>query len=134
VDRARLIRRLPEPYAETLRLLDSRHGEAIAERLGIEPEAVGPMIELAEAKLARLSLQLAPAADDNRRMVRARTKLESPFVSPDRARGPVGSAPTVSQQNLYLDDDAEVHQRGGIGPSLTRISTTARFESLPPVE
>jgi hypothetical protein len=54
VDRATLIRRLPTPYAEALRLHDRGLDGAIPERLAIEPEAVQPLIALAEAKLARL--------------------------------------------------------------------------------
>jgi DNA-directed RNA polymerase specialized sigma24 family protein len=49
-----MLRRLPEPYAEAIRLHDSGQDDAIAERLGIESESVGPLIEVAEAKLARL--------------------------------------------------------------------------------
>jgi hypothetical protein len=45
---------LPEPYAEALRLHDLGRDHAIAGSLGIEPEAVASLIELAEAKLARL--------------------------------------------------------------------------------
>lgn len=55
-----MLRRLPEPYAEALRLHDMGQDGAIAERLGIEPEAVGPLIELAEAKLARLQVTREP--------------------------------------------------------------------------
>ncbi|MCI0633853.1 MAG: hypothetical protein L0206_08065 [Actinobacteria bacterium] len=54
MDRECLLLRLPEPYAEALRLHDAGRDDAIAERLGIEREAVGPLIRLAEAKLVRL--------------------------------------------------------------------------------
>lgn len=54
MDRATGILRLPEPYAEALRLHDLGRDHEIAGRLGIEARAVGPLIELAEAKLARL--------------------------------------------------------------------------------
>jgi hypothetical protein len=57
-----MIRRLPAPYAEALRLHEMGRDDAIAGRLGIEPEAVGPLIELAEAKLARL--QTSEPMDD----------------------------------------------------------------------
>jgi DNA-directed RNA polymerase specialized sigma24 family protein len=52
---ARALERLPATYAEALRLRE--HGEtdeAIAARLGIEPEAVEPLVRVAEAKLAAL--------------------------------------------------------------------------------
>jgi DNA-directed RNA polymerase specialized sigma24 family protein len=46
---------LPEPYAVALQLHDEGvSDEAIAARLGIEPEAVGPLLRLGAAKLARL--------------------------------------------------------------------------------
>jgi hypothetical protein len=49
------LERLPATYADALRLRE--HGEtdeAIAARLGIEPEAVAPLVRVAEAKLAAL--------------------------------------------------------------------------------
>jgi DNA-directed RNA polymerase specialized sigma24 family protein len=52
---ARALERLPETYAEVLRLRE--HGEAdeaIAAQLGIEPEAVEPLVRVAEAKFAAL--------------------------------------------------------------------------------
>jgi DNA-directed RNA polymerase specialized sigma24 family protein len=51
----RALGRLPATYAEALRLRE--HGktdEAIAAQLGIEPEAVEPLVRVAEAKLAAL--------------------------------------------------------------------------------
>jgi DNA-directed RNA polymerase specialized sigma24 family protein len=52
----RALERLPATHAEALRLRE--HGEtdeAIAGRLGIEPEAVAPLVRVAEAKLAALA-------------------------------------------------------------------------------
>jgi hypothetical protein len=52
---ARALERLPATYAEVLRLRE--HGEAdeaIAAQVGIEPEAVEPLVRVAEAKLAAL--------------------------------------------------------------------------------
>jgi len=47
--------RLPPPYAQALLLRDCGvEADVIAEVLGIEPESVGPMLEVGEAKLARL--------------------------------------------------------------------------------
>jgi hypothetical protein len=47
---------LPEAYAAALRLRREGLGErAIAEQLGLEPQAVGPLLRLAEAKLAALA-------------------------------------------------------------------------------
>ena len=50
-----MLARLPDAYAAALRLrrqgLDDR---AIAEQLELEPQAVGPLLRLAEAKLAAL--------------------------------------------------------------------------------
>jgi DNA-directed RNA polymerase specialized sigma24 family protein len=51
----RALERLPPTYAEALRLRE--HGKtdvAIAAELGIEPEAVEPLVRVAEAKLAAL--------------------------------------------------------------------------------
>jgi DNA-directed RNA polymerase specialized sigma24 family protein len=46
---------LPEAHAAVLRLRDLGLSErTIAERLGLEPEAVGPLLRLAEAKRAAL--------------------------------------------------------------------------------
>jgi len=55
MDEESTLARLPEGYAEALRL--RRQGlddAAIAERLRLEPQAVGPLLQLAEAKLAAL--------------------------------------------------------------------------------
>lgn len=50
--RVEALRRLPEAYALALRLRDRGvTEEKIAERLGIDPTAVGPLLVLAEAKL-----------------------------------------------------------------------------------
>jgi hypothetical protein len=54
VERDEMLRRLPEAYEIVLRLHADGRDDSIAGRLGIEPEAVGPLIRLAEAKLARL--------------------------------------------------------------------------------
>lgn len=55
MDRAEALARLPELYALALNLRDSGLDyEAIADRLGIAPESVGPCLEVAQAKLATL--------------------------------------------------------------------------------
>jgi hypothetical protein len=47
--------RLPVTYALALRLRDEGLPEdLLAERLGVEPEALGPLLEIAEAKLAAI--------------------------------------------------------------------------------
>lgn len=47
--------RLPPAYSLALRLRDARlPADLIAECLAVEPEAVGPLLLLAEAKLAAL--------------------------------------------------------------------------------
>jgi DNA-directed RNA polymerase specialized sigma24 family protein len=52
MDRGTAIDRLPEAYANALRLCDQGHdNEAIAARLNLPPEAVGPLLRLAAAKL-----------------------------------------------------------------------------------
>jgi DNA-directed RNA polymerase specialized sigma24 family protein len=52
MDRGTAIDRLPEAYANALRLYDQGHdNEAIAARLNLPPEAVGPLLHLATAKL-----------------------------------------------------------------------------------
>ncbi|MFC7621355.1 hypothetical protein [Microlunatus sp. GCM10028923] len=53
VDRERALRQLPDAYARALRLRDAGSSETeIAARLELEPEAIGPLLEVAEAKLA----------------------------------------------------------------------------------
>lgn len=55
MDRARAIDRLPEAHALALRLSDDGLDEhQIADRLQIPPQAVPPLIRIAEAKVARL--------------------------------------------------------------------------------
>jgi len=52
MDRGTAIDRLPEAYANALRLCDQGHdNEAIAARLNLPLEAVGPLLRLAAAKL-----------------------------------------------------------------------------------
>jgi hypothetical protein len=53
--RVEALQRLPEPYALGLRLRDAGTPEGmIADRLGVEPEALGPLLALAEVKLATI--------------------------------------------------------------------------------
>jgi len=55
VDRAQALQELPNKYAIALRLHDEGLApEAVARVLDLEPEAVGPLLTLAEAKLAGL--------------------------------------------------------------------------------
>jgi hypothetical protein len=55
VDRAEALRALPGKYAIALRLRDEDvEPDAVARALDVEPEAVGPLLTLAEAKLAGL--------------------------------------------------------------------------------
>jgi len=66
VDRDARIRRLPLALAIGLRLHEAGAADTlIAAGLGIEPEGVAPMLELAKAKLARLEAG-APGEDRNR--------------------------------------------------------------------
>lgn len=52
MDRSTAIDRLPEAYANALRLHDQGHNDqAIATCLGVPQEAVGPLLRLAAAKL-----------------------------------------------------------------------------------
>lgn len=52
MDRGTAIDRLPETYAAALRLQDEGHDDnAIAIRLGLAPDAVGPLLRVAAAKL-----------------------------------------------------------------------------------
>jgi hypothetical protein len=55
VDRAEALQALPATYAIALRLRDEvvEH-DAVARVLDVEPEALGPLLTLAEAKLAGL--------------------------------------------------------------------------------
>jgi hypothetical protein len=59
--RTRAIDRLPTPYAVALRLWDSGMADdTIADALGIDPRSVPSLLELAEAKLARIERDLDP--------------------------------------------------------------------------
>ncbi|ROS44304.1 hypothetical protein [Amycolatopsis thermoflava] len=59
--RAEALQRLPAVYSVVLRLRDAGLPEhVIAERVGVEPEAVGPMLVVAEAKLAAVRGEDAP--------------------------------------------------------------------------
>ncbi len=52
MDRSTAIDLLPEAYAAALRLQDEGHDDkAIATRLGLAPDAVGPLLRVAAAKL-----------------------------------------------------------------------------------
>lgn len=48
------IEQLPETYAEAVRLQQAGREDSIAECLEIPPEAVGPLLRLAHAKLTAL--------------------------------------------------------------------------------
>lgn len=53
--RVEALRRLPAAHSLALRLRDAGvPGELIAECLGTEPEALGPLLVVAEAKLAAI--------------------------------------------------------------------------------
>ena len=55
VDRAEALQALPDTYAIALRLRDEGiEPDAVARVLDVEPEAVGPLLSLAESKLAGL--------------------------------------------------------------------------------
>ena len=54
-DRAAAIADLPPAYAEVVRLVDAGCDvETVAARLDLTAESVAPLLEIAEAKLARL--------------------------------------------------------------------------------
>lgn len=61
MDRSAALDLLPPTYAEALRLAEAGLEDAIPEQLGIAPEAVGPLLRLARAKLAAL---LAPIEEN----------------------------------------------------------------------
>jgi hypothetical protein len=55
MDRTEAVQALPDTYAIALRLRDEgAEPDAVARVLALEPEAVGPLLTLAEAKLAGL--------------------------------------------------------------------------------
>jgi hypothetical protein len=61
--RTEAMRALPEPYALGLRLRDAgAPDEVIADWLGVAPEALGPLLAVAEAKLDALLARPAPQA------------------------------------------------------------------------
>jgi hypothetical protein len=58
VDTEAAIRLLPEPYQRALKLgAEGLDDAAVAERLGLEPEAGAALIRVARAKLAKLSVR-----------------------------------------------------------------------------
>lgn len=58
-------RRLPETHAAALRLRARGFDhDAIATTLGLEPEAVGALLRIAEAKLAALTASTGEAKDE----------------------------------------------------------------------
>jgi hypothetical protein len=60
--RTEALRRIPTAHSLALRLRDAGLGaELIAECLGIEPEALGPLLVVAEQKLAAALGALGPA-------------------------------------------------------------------------
>jgi DNA-directed RNA polymerase specialized sigma24 family protein len=64
MDRTAAIAELPEAYATALRLRDDDvNDEAIAARLGIEVEAVEPLLRLAAAKLNHILTANDPIQD-----------------------------------------------------------------------
>ena len=55
MDRSEALQALPDTYATALRLRDEgAEAAGVARALGVEPEAVGPLLTLADAKLADL--------------------------------------------------------------------------------
>ena len=63
VRREAALRQLPDDYARALRLRDEGQSEtAIAAALGIDPGAVGTLVTLADAQLARV-LARPPSAE-----------------------------------------------------------------------
>jgi DNA-directed RNA polymerase specialized sigma24 family protein len=80
MDRAAAVRLLPEAYARALTLRAQGHDDArIAAALGIVPEAIGPLLRLAEAKLQRL-LHDQPEVDE-----RLAVPVEQPSEPPEAA-------------------------------------------------
>ena len=64
MDRTAAIAKLPEAYATALRLRDEDlTDEAVAARLEIEVEAVGPLLLVAEAKLAHILMAAGHGQD-----------------------------------------------------------------------
>lgn len=59
MDRSAAIDLLPDTYAQALRLQDAGQTDRIPDRLGIAPEAVKPLLRLAEAKLTALITETA---------------------------------------------------------------------------
>jgi hypothetical protein len=78
MDRAEAVRLLPEKYARALTLRDQGCDDAqIAAALDIVPEAIGPLLRLAEAKLERL-LDNPPEVDEQ-----LTVPLEQPAAPPE---------------------------------------------------
>ena len=81
MDRAEAVRLLPEKYARALVLRDQGCDDArIATALDIVPEAIGPLLRLAEAKLQRL-LDNPPEVDEQ-----LRVPLDNPADPPEPPR------------------------------------------------
>lgn len=82
MDRAEAVRLLPEAYARALTLRDQGCDHAgIAAALGVVPEAIGPLLRLADAKL-QLLLDDPPEVDDH---------LMVPLEQPAGPSEPAGS-------------------------------------------
>jgi DNA-directed RNA polymerase specialized sigma24 family protein len=78
MDRAEAVRLLPEKYARALVLRDQGCDDTrIAAALDIVPEAIGPLLRLAEAKLQRL-LDDPPEVDEQ-----LTVPLEQPAAPPE---------------------------------------------------
>jgi DNA-directed RNA polymerase specialized sigma24 family protein len=55
VERSEAVAQLPDTYQRVIGWLDEGHShDEIATAMGIDPNAVGPLVSLATAKLARL--------------------------------------------------------------------------------
>jgi len=67
MDRPEQLRHLPLAHAVALRLHDAGADDAeIAAALGIDPECVGPLLEVARAKAARIARASADAQPPER--------------------------------------------------------------------
>jgi hypothetical protein len=80
MDHAERLRRLPLAYAVALRLSEAGADEAtIAAALGVEPESVGPLLDVARAKVERIARDDADQKSGQKGVGRYRSsRLETP--------------------------------------------------------
>jgi DNA-directed RNA polymerase specialized sigma24 family protein len=88
MNRADAVKLLPVTYARALTLRDTGcDNDAIAAALGIVPEAIGPLLRLADAKLQQL-LHAPPEMQDRLGSLAVSIQATDPAEHPEAAEPP----------------------------------------------